>query len=136
MASVFNFNGLNNNLIGQSIMKEKGIYDMEKNKYYINEMTNNHLNGRLSYSSANDVMLQRFKLLQRGELNYSKDNSIKSDINYLLNEYGEDYEEGRNTLIWDSVNKTPINVSGYLVQNNKVPRLPKSYDIPNLKITL
>jgi hypothetical protein len=136
MASTFNYNGVNNNLIGQSIMKEKGIYDMERNRFYINEMTNNHLNKRIQYICANDVLQQKFKLYQRGELNYTKDNSIKSDINYLLNEYGEPYEEGRSTLLWDSVNKIPINVGGYLVKNDKLPRYPKSIDRPNFRITV
>jgi hypothetical protein len=54
----------------------------------------------------------------------------------LLNEYGEPYEEGRSTLIWDSVNKIPINVGGYLVKNDKLPRYPKSMDRPNFKITV
>ena len=43
----------------------------------------------------------------------------------MLNKYGEDYEAGPAPLLWNSVNKAPVNTSGYNVNNSPVPRVYK-----------
>jgi hypothetical protein len=39
----------------------------------------------------------------------------------MLNEYGDPYERGRDTLLWDTLNRYPVSVSGYKVKNESVP---------------
>ena len=59
---------------------------------------------------------------EMGKLNYYTDTSKRSDFE-ILNEYNEPYEEGRNTLLWDTCNKYRKNVSSYLVDNSSVNRM-------------
>lgn len=81
--------------------------------------------GRM-YRKPEDVYIQKYKYNgETGKLNYYTDTSIKSEFE-MLNEYNEPYEEGRNTLLWDTCNKYRKNVSSYDVKNDAIRRVYSS----------
>jgi hypothetical protein len=66
----------------------------------------------------------------RGNFKYSTDTSVKSDP-IRLDKYGNEYEEGRRTILAETANSYGVNVGGYIfknadvkkVSNNKTPKL-------------
>lgn len=87
-------------------------------------------NNKESYMYPQDILFNdKYKWNGRmGNLNYSKDTSIKGEY-YLLNKYGEDFIAGNNGLLQNSVNKARSKVSSYDVVNSAVVRQsPKLYE--------
>lgn len=75
------------------------------------------------YELPQDILSCKYKWNgETGKLNYYTDTSKRSDFE-ILNEYNEPYEEGRNTLLWDTCNKYRKNVSSYDVKNDSIKRV-------------
>lgn len=73
-----------------------------------------------------DVLEKQFQYNgQQGSLNYTKDTSIRNQVG-LLDKYGNDLEIGINNNIWNSLNKKPIQVSGYQFDNKYIQEQPIS----------
>lgn len=108
------------NLLYDNIDRNAVAYGLQKNRKVAMMNDKNRFIKKIYYNLPVDVMLQKYKLHEVGKLRYTKDESIKSEP-MMLNEYGDPYERGRNTLLWDTLNRYPVNVSGYKVKNESVP---------------
>lgn len=87
-----------------------------------------------SYTAPNDVMMAKYSWNgQMGSLSYKQDTSKRTDP-VMLNKYGEDYEEGRNSSLINTVNKKPILVSSYYVDNAHSYRAPAGATKPTFLI--
>jgi hypothetical protein len=108
------------NLLYDNIDRNAVAYGLEKNKNVAMMNDKNRFIKKIYYNLPVDVMLQKYKLHEVGKLQYTKDESIKSEP-ILLDEYGNPLENGRNTLLQDTLNRYPISVSSYKVKNESVP---------------
>ena len=108
------------NLLYDNIQRNAIFYGLEKNKNVAKMNDKNRFIKKIYYNLPVDVMLQKYKLHEVGKLQYTKDESIKSEP-ILLDEYGNPLENGRNTLLQDTLNRYPISVSSYKVKNESVP---------------
>jgi|LakMenEpi03Aug12_release.lakeMendotaPanAssembly.Ray.scaffolds.fasta_scaffold45779_5 hypothetical protein len=89
---------------------------------YIDSFETDKFIEKIRYNLPDDILQQKYKWNgEQGRLNYFKDTSVRSDFE-ILNEYNEPYEEGRNTLLWDTCNRYRKNVSSYDVSNNAISR--------------
>ena len=57
----------------------------------------------------------------KGTLKYSMDTSVRSDP-VRLDKWGNEYEEGRRTLLTQSANSYGVNVGGYIFKNSAVKK--------------
>jgi hypothetical protein len=108
------------NLLYDNIDRNTVAYGLEKNRKVAMMNDKNRFVKKIYYNLPVDVMLQKYKLHEVGKLRYTKDESVKSEP-MMLNEYGDPYERGRNTLLQDTLNRYPISVSSYKVKNESVP---------------
>jgi hypothetical protein len=93
-----------------------------RQKRYIDTFETDKFIEKIRYNLPDDILQQKYKWNgEQGRLNYFKDTSVRSDFE-ILNEYNEPYEEGRNTLLWDTCNRYRKNVSSYDVSNNAISR--------------
>lgn len=105
-----------NQIVNNTRIEEK------RQKRYIDSFETDKFIEKIRYNLPADILQQKYKWNgEQGRLNYFKDTSVRSDFE-ILNEYNEPYEEGRNTLLWDTCNKYRKNVSSYDVSNNAVDR--------------
>jgi len=97
-------------------------YFERKDERYIDTFDTDKMVSRTIYNLPRDILEEKYKWNGKlGKLDYYKDTSVRSDFE-MLNEYNEPYEEGRNTLLWDTCNRYPKNVSSYNVMNGLVRR--------------
>jgi hypothetical protein len=108
------------NLLYDNIDRNAVAYGLQKNRKVAMMNDKNRFVKKIYYNLPVDVMLQKYKLHEVGKLRYTKDQSVKSEP-MMLNEYGDPYERGRNTLLQDTLNRYPISVSSYKVKNESVP---------------
>jgi hypothetical protein len=57
----------------------------------------------------------------KGTLKYSMDTSVRSDP-IRLDKWGNEYEEGRRTLLTETTNSYGVNVGGYVFKNSAVKK--------------
>jgi hypothetical protein len=106
---------------GNQIVNNTRIEE-NRQKRYIDSFETDKFIGKIRYNLPDDILQQKYKWNgEQGRLNYFKDTSVRSDFE-ILNEYNEPYEEGRNTLLWDTCNRYRKNVSSYDVSNNAISR--------------
>lgn len=108
------------NIIFDNIQRNAFIDNVDRNTRKIN-IDGMKMNKHIWYNLPRDILEQKYKLNEMGKLKYIKDTSVKSEYE-LLNKYNEPYENGRDTLLWDTCNKYDINVSGYNINNKYVKR--------------
>lgn len=108
------------NLLYDNIDRNAVAYGLQKNRKVAMMNDKHRFVKKIYYNLPIDVMLQKYKLQEVGKLRYTKDESIKSEP-ILLDKYGNPYENGRDTLLQDTLNKYPISVSSYKVKNESVP---------------
>jgi hypothetical protein len=105
-----------NQIVNNTRMNER------RQKRYIDTFETDKFIEKIRYNLPADILRQKYKWNgEQGRLNYYKDTSYRSDFE-ILNEYNEPYQEGRNTLLWDTCNKYRKNVSSYDVSNNAIDR--------------
>ena len=108
-------------LWGNQIVNNTRIEE-SRQKRYIDSFETDKFREKIRYNLPNDILQQKYKWNgEMGRLNYYKDTSTRSDFE-MLNEYNEPYEEGRNTLLWDTCNRYRKNVSSYNVDNMAIDR--------------
>jgi hypothetical protein len=108
-------------LWGNQIVNNTRIEE-NRQKRYIDSFETDKFREKIRYNLPNDILQQKYKWNgEMGRLNYYTDTSYRSDFE-MLNEYNEPYEEGRNTLLWDTCNRYRKNVSSYNVDNMAIDR--------------
>jgi hypothetical protein len=106
---------------GNQIVNNTRIEE-NRQKRYIDSFETDKFREKIRYNLPNDILQQKYKWNgEMGRLNYYTDTSYRSDFE-MLNEYNEPYEEGRNTLLWDTCNRYRKNVSSYNVDNMAIDR--------------
>jgi len=115
----------NNNL--NEILNNKTWNDF--NKKFQDDRINNILSGSKYTNAKNIYNDPRGRLLENHNINQ---NGLKTqydeiflrqiDQPYMVDEYGENYIAPRDMSLFATINKQPINVSGYIVDNNAVKR--------------
>lgn len=119
------YRGSENWIFGNQIINNVRIEESRKKRYIDSFETEKMVSNKL-YRLPNDILQQKYKWNgENGRLNYYKDTSVRSEFE-ILNEYNEPYEEGRNTLLWDTCNKYRKNVSSYDVMNDRINRVYNS----------
>lgn len=109
-----------------SINLSDKTYSYEKNRKL------NILAGKKYLGTSAPRVKNDFSSAQRyngamGNLKYSQDTAFRVPPT-LLNEYNEEYESGRRTLVVDTTNRYDIDVSGYIFGNKSVKRHATSRD--------
>ncbi len=109
--------------IWENKLKNDAIFVRERNVNAYRNRDLEHFIPYQKYMYPQDILLAQYKYNgETGKLRYTKDTSKKTDY-ILLNKYGDEYEEGRNILLWNTVNKNNVKVSSYDVRNSSIPRV-------------
>lgn len=120
----------NNNNITQLKMNKiwnDTIFDLENSKIVKNNEYSRYTYTQNIYNDPKVPLLEKYKLFNATSSkipSYYYDNLLLSpnDQKYLINEYGEPLEAPRDLALLNTLNKLPINVEGYLVDNAKIKK--------------
>ena len=96
-----------------TLESNRDLQRKHNNKYIdsiLPELQNNYLSRYTGYNR------------QMGTLKYSNTNYTEKSQPMMLDGYGNDYEEGRRTTLSDTLNKSTIKVSGYIVDVNSIKK--------------
>ena len=96
-----------------SLESNRELQRKHNNKYIdsiLPELQNDYLSRYTGYNG------------QMGTLKYSNTNYTEKSQPMMLDGYGNDYEEGRRTTLSDTLNKSTIKVSGYIVDVNSIKK--------------
>ena len=82
-----------------------------------------YTNAQNIYNDPRGTLLEQDNYIQKG-LRTQYDELLLRQIDqpYMVDEYGDNYIAPRDMSLFTTLNKQPINVSGYIVDNNAVKR--------------
>jgi hypothetical protein len=82
-----------------------------------------YTNAQNIYNDPRGTLLEQDNYIQKG-LRTQYDELLLRQIDqpYMVDEYGDNYIAPRDMTLFTTLNKQPINVSGYIVDNNAVKR--------------
>lgn len=117
----------NNNLNDMLVYKKWNdmIYDLQNDRTIIDNHNQKYTNSQNISNDTRGTLMQRYKLHKEGNLQkYYYDDLFLRQTNqpFIKDKYNEPYIKGRDTSLFDTINKQPIVVSSYIVDNKSVKR--------------
>ena len=129
----------NNNLNDMLVNKTWNDFNLKLEDNKVNNIMNGskYTIARNIYNDPKGTLLEQNNLNKKGiQTQYDEIFLRQIDQPYMVNEYGDNYEAQRDMSLFSTLNKQPIPVSGYIVDNKAVKRYasaitPKSKVIRN-----
>ena len=117
----------NNNLNDMLLYKKWNdmIYELESDKTIVDNHNQKYTDSQNISNDTRSTLMQGYKLHKEGNLpKYYYDDLFLRQTNqpFIKDKYNEPLIEGRDTSLFDTLNKQPIVVSSYIVDNKAVKR--------------
>lgn len=101
------------------------IYELESNRLRNNIHNSKYIKSQNIYNDTKGTLLENHNLFKKGNLpKYYYDELYLSQVDQpiMVNEYGDQLENGRDMTLFNTLTKQPIVVSSYIVNNKSVKR--------------